>query len=121
MDEKIIAVYCLCDDLLKGLRHGEDSQSQMSDAEVMTTTIVAAQFFRGNIEKARHFLKAPRYIPRMLSQSRFHRRLYHLRSLFLTLFALLGEVWKQLHADSIYAIDTFAACDNYRIRRARLY
>jgi hypothetical protein len=37
MDEKIIATYCLCDDLLQAMHHQEDSQCQMSDAEVHYT------------------------------------------------------------------------------------
>ena len=45
MDTQIVAVYCLCDDLLKALCQSEDAQRQMSDAEVMTTAIVAAPFF----------------------------------------------------------------------------
>jgi hypothetical protein len=42
MDEKIIATYCLCDDLLHALHHQEDPQCQMSDAEVLTTAFTAA-------------------------------------------------------------------------------
>ena len=38
MDTEIVAVFCLCDDMLKALHHHEDLQCQMSDAEVMTTT-----------------------------------------------------------------------------------
>ena len=30
MDTQIVAVYCICDDILKGLKHGEDKQRQMS-------------------------------------------------------------------------------------------
>ena len=37
MEDQIILVYCLCDELLKGLHHKEDPQCRMSDAEVMTT------------------------------------------------------------------------------------
>jgi hypothetical protein len=47
MDEKIIATYCLCDDLLKAMHHQDDSQCQMNDAEVVTTAFIAALFFRG--------------------------------------------------------------------------
>ena len=53
MDDKIIAMYCLCDDLLKALHHHEDTQRQMTDAEVMTTALVAALFLRGHHESAR--------------------------------------------------------------------
>ncbi len=56
MDEKIIATYCLCDDLLKAMHHQEDPQCKMSDAEVMTTAFTAALFFRGNLESARAML-----------------------------------------------------------------
>ena len=31
MDDTILAIYCLCDDLLKALGHREDPQSTMSD------------------------------------------------------------------------------------------
>jgi hypothetical protein len=48
MDERIIAIYCLCDDLLIAQNHPQDPQSKISDAEVMTTAIVAAVDFRAN-------------------------------------------------------------------------
>ncbi len=63
MDSQIVAVYCLCDDLLKALYHHEDRQCQMSDAEVMTTAIIAMLYFRGNFEAARRFLHDHGYIP----------------------------------------------------------
>lgn len=123
MDERIIAIYCLCDDCLKALHHVEDAQCQTGDAEVMTTAIVAAVFFRGNSESACAYLSAHRFISAMLSKSRFNRRLHRISDFFLTLFAMLGEMWKELNAQSIYSIDSFpiAVCDNYRIRRCKLY
>ena len=123
MDSQIVAVYCLCDDMLKALHHREDPQTQVSDAEVMTTAIVAALYFGGNIEKARVHMQEYDYVPKMLSKSRFNRRLHRAADLFLTLFSLLGETWKELNESSIYVIDSFpiAACDNYRIYRCHLY
>lgn len=123
MDSQIIAVFCLCDDMLKALDHYQDKQCQMSDAEVMTTALVAALHFRGNFELARRLLQEQGYIPVMLSRSRFNRRLHRLTDLFGALFSLLGETWKELKADSIYSIDSFpiAACDTYRIPRSRRY
>ncbi len=53
MDTQIVVVYCFCDDVLKRLHYYEDPQRQMSDAEVMTTAIVAAQYFAGNLHKLR--------------------------------------------------------------------
>lgn len=123
MDIQIVAVYCLCDDLLIALDHQEDPQVRMSDAEVMTTAIIAAVNFGGNFETARDFLQSHNYIPKMLSKSQFNRRLHRIKPLFLTLFSVLGERFKSLNAESIYVIDTIpiAVCDNIRISRSNIY
>jgi len=47
MDTQIIVVFCLCADMLTSLGHYEDRQCRMSDAEVMTTAIIAMLYFRG--------------------------------------------------------------------------
>jgi hypothetical protein len=95
----------------------------MSDAEVLTTALVAALYFRGNFETTRHFLQEQGYMPQMLSKSRLNRRLYRLSDLVLVLFQALGETWKALNTESIYVLDSFpvAACDNYRIPRSKRY
>jgi len=123
MDDKIVATFCLCDDLLKAIHHHMDKQGQMNDAEVMTTALVAALFFRGKHESARAMLKEYGYIPQMLSKSRFSRRLHRIKDLFLLLFRLLGNIWKTLNTDAIYVMDSFpvAVCDNIRIPRAKIY
>lgn len=123
MDDQILAIYCMCDDVLKGLHHYDDPQRRMSDAEVMTTAIVAALYFGGNQERARKLLAAPSYIPGMLGKSRFNRRLHALTALFHYLFQTLGEIFKQLNPGSVYVIDSFPipVCDNIRIPRAKVY
>jgi Transposase DDE domain len=123
MDDKIIATFCLCDDLLKAIHHQEDCQCQMNDAEIMTTALIASLCFRGNHESARALLKQHGYIPHMLSKSRFSRRLHRMKALFIVLFDLLGNIWKMLNTDAVYVIDSLpvAVCDNIRIRRSRIY
>jgi hypothetical protein len=123
MYTQIIAIFCLCDDMLKALHNRNDPQCQMTDAEVMTTAIVAALRFGGNFEQARHMLWIEGYIPHMLGKSRFNRRLHRIHDLFLTLFHLLGEIWKELNEQSIYVLDSFpmASCDNHRIYRSKRY
>lgn len=123
MNNEIVAIYCLCDDILKAMNHSSDGQQQMSDAEVMTTAIVAAMYFCGNCEQARKQLSAPNYIPKMLSKSRLNRRLHRVEPMLITVFEILGQVWKQLNPDDIYSIDSFpiSVCDNIRISRSKLY
>ena len=121
MIDKIIAIYCLCDDLLKGLHHRQDVQQKMSDAEVMTTAIIAAMYFSGNFVKASELMRI--FIPGMLSRSRFNRRLHRIEPILLTLLQCLGEHWKGLNIGSVYSIDSFpiSVCDNIRISRSKIY
>ena len=119
MDDKIIAIFCLCDDLLKAMHHQEDCQCQTNDAEIMTAALIASLFFQGNHESARAMLKQYGYIPHMLSKRRFNRRLHRMKEIFITLFALLGQTWKTLNTEAISVIDSLpiAVCDNIRIWR----
>jgi len=123
MADQIILIYCLCADLLKALDHKEDPQCRMSDAEVMTTGLVAALFFGGKQILACAMLKEQKYISGMLSKSQFCRRLQRLDYLFIALFRVLGESFKALNAESVYIIDSapIAVCDNIRIKRNKIY
>ena len=81
MDEKIIATFCLCDDLLKAIEHQESSfPRQLNDAEVMTIALVAASCFQGRHDVARFMLAQHGCIPGRISKSRFNLRLHRLRN-----------------------------------------
>ena len=124
MDEKIIATFCLCDDLLKAIEHPESAfPQQLNDAEVLTIALVAASCFQGRHDPARFMLAQHGYIPGRISKSRFNRRLHRLREIVATVFDCLGCLWKTLDADGVYVVDSFpvAVCDNIRIRRAKLH
>jgi hypothetical protein len=109
--------------MLKAYQHRDDPQCQMTDAEVMTTALVATLFFGGNYEKGRGLLKDAGYIPGMLSKSRFNRRVYRLEGMFQSLFDWLGAIWKAENPRAVYILDSYpiAACDNYRILHSKRY
>ena len=123
MDTNIILVYCLCDDLLKWQHHRDDPQCVLSDAEIMTIAIVAAMYFSGNQAMTRLLLYEQGYIKESISRSRLCHRLKRVQHQFVTLFRLLGDSAKERNEDNIYIIDSLpvVVCDNYRIRRCRLY
>lgn len=129
MDTQLTTIYVLCDELLQTMGHHEDKQRSMSDAEVMTTALAAARFFRGNFAAAALLLKSHRYIPKMLSKSQLSRRLHKLVEPFVALFQVLGELWKNTAEEDhqapqgCFLLDSFpvSVCDNIRIRRCRLY
>ncbi|MCC5616143.1 hypothetical protein LC605_13920 [Nostoc sp. CHAB 5836] len=65
MLNEIIAIYAITDDLLKAIGHHEDSRREMSDAEIMTTALVAAMFFSGNHSAACNYMKDHNLIDKM--------------------------------------------------------
>lgn len=123
MELEIITIYVICCEFLQAMDHHENEQCRMSDAEVMTTALVAMLNFGGNYAQARKWLKSPQYIPTMLGKSRFSRRLNRIGHLFVPFFHLMGQYWKEVNEDDIYAVDTFPVpvCDNIRISRAKIY
>ena len=123
METEIITLYVICDEFLQYMNQRDHPDSEMSDAEVLTTALVAMRYCGGNYSQARRWLGVPRYIPRMLSKSQFSRRLKRLQPLLISLFRLLGDQFKAHNSDQIYVLDTFpvVVCDNYRINRCRLY
>ena len=123
MDLTIVAVYTICDDFLIACGHQEHPLAKMSDAEVMTTALVAARYFGGNQQTACVALKTLGYIPNMLGHSRYNRRPHQVSAKFQTLFEHFAEICKAENPNHIYSIDTYpvAACDNILISRSRLH
>lgn len=121
-EDKIIGIFCLVDDLLKGINHQEDVRRKVSDSEVITTAIVSGLYFGGHLDNARGFMKLTRLSPKMLDKSRFCRRLHQLEFLLCSLFFQIGQQLKTIAGASDYVIDSFpvAVCDNIRISRCKL-
>ncbi len=121
-EDKIIAIFCLVDDLLKGIDHKEHPFRKISDSEVLTTAIVSALYFGGHLDNARGFMKMTKLSPQMLDKSRFCRRLHNLESLLCSLFFQIGQYLKDISGAADYIVDSFpvAVCDNIRIANCKL-
>jgi len=124
MELEIIAIYCWCDLILQHLHIKEDTRSEMSNAEVITTAIVSVRFFSGNFENCRRFLREHDYIPKMLSKSRLNRRLHMLGcELIFDVQRVIGNLFKTENPEQEYAVDSYPVpvCENIRIFHSRIY
>jgi len=120
MQLQIITLYCVCDTYLKHNGHQDDPQARITQAEVMTTALVAAWFFAGNLRLACTFLREERYIPTMVSESRFNRLLHRgTQAHWQGVLALLS---RQSPATA-FVIDSCPApvCRDVRASRRHLY
>jgi len=120
--DKIISIYCIVDDILKGIKHKEDSRRRVSDSEIITTALVSALYFGGHIDNSRNFMKMTGLVPDMLDKSRFNRRLHQLSDMLFNMFYQIGHYLKTAAGAAEYIIDSFpvSVCDNIRISRCKL-
>lgn len=120
--DKIISIFCLIDDLLKGIEHPEDVRRQVSDSEIILTAIVSSTSFYGNHSSAIKFMKQYGFIPNMLDKSRFNRRLHKVGRLLYELFEIVSSHFKDFCCEMQYIIDSFpvAVCNNMRIANSKI-
>jgi hypothetical protein len=121
-EDKIIALYCIVDDVLKAMRHYEDSRVKVSDSEIITTAFVSMLYFGGHQDNARHFMKMSGNVPGMLDKSRYCRRLHRLADFLVTMLYAMGRQLKDMDGAADYRLDSFpvAVCDNIRISRSKI-
>lgn len=120
--DKIISIFCLIDDILKGINHVEDVRRQVSDSEIIITAIVSSTSFYGNHSSAIQFMKQYGFIPKMLDKSRFNRRLHKIGKLLYELFEIVSSYYKDFCCEMHYIIDSFpvAVCNNMRITKSKI-
>ncbi len=125
MREQTVAMYCLLDDIIR-FTHPANTlpvtgQRRLTDAQVLTTALVATRFFGGNLVVAKHYMEQ-HWGQNRLDKSGFTRRLHALTDTLHALFALVGDWLKHRHAEARYVLDSFpvAVCHNTRVPRCKL-
>ena len=125
MREQTVAMYCLLDDIIHFTHPANTPPAtgsrRLSDAQVLTTALVATRFFSGNLVVAKHYMEQ-HWGQNRLDKSGFIRRLHALTDTLHALFSLVGDWLKQRHTEGRYVLDSFpvAVCHNTRIPRCKL-
>ncbi len=122
LQDKVIGIYCLVDDILKGIGHSEHKERKVSDGEIIATAVVSALYFKGNQSNAIGYMRTHKMSPEMIGKSGFTKRLHKVASLIMWMFLDIGRLFKYVCAELEYIIDSFPlkVCHNIRIRRSRL-
>lgn len=116
-------MYCCINDFLRVSRpRWCDKRRHLSDAEVLTTALLAERFFGGNLTATARRYMQQHWGMMGLDKSGFTRHLHRLHELLKSLFMDLGHHLNALNTEVRYVIDSFpvAVCDNVRIARYRL-
>jgi hypothetical protein len=121
MTDYAIAIYCFLDDFLQKRFATMDKRRKLSDAQILTTALMAARFFYGNLATTMNYMQEHHGFP-PLDKSGFTRHLHRLEAPLNAIFLGLGQALKELNTSSSYLIDSFpvAVCKNIRIPRCRI-
>lgn len=122
MIDKNVAIYCFIDDILKAIKHREDSQRTMTDAEIITIGIMASLYFGGNHDLTLTYCKENKIFTNVLSKSRFNRRIHKVDDIMEFIFGQLGNTLKEFNTSMHYRMDCFPirVCHNIRIARCKI-
>jgi hypothetical protein len=75
MKERIIAIYCLCDDFIQNQNFFDWHNVKISTSEMMSF-VVAMRFFYGNLDLARRFLYEHEYIRKYIMLSCLNKHVH---------------------------------------------
>jgi hypothetical protein len=115
-------LYFIIDEYLKKSFHKEDKQVTMSDSEIIFVYIVAFKYHSGNYAKTLEYSRQSGLIKKVLSASRFSRRMNRLKDIIEQIQSFLSELIKKTSNNNEYCIDSFPLpiCKNVRIKRCKL-
>src|SRR5713226_1039168 len=114
----IITVFVVVEDVMQSLGHQSHKLAQVSDAEVLTVAIVAAQYFQNHHERALCLMQQTGYLSKPLSVSRFNRRVHALAEWLPFIADTLAALFTQ---GDVFVIDSMPipVCKRKRARRCR--
>lgn len=123
LQDKVIGIYCLVDDILKGIGHCEEGGRKVSDSEIITTALISTLYFKGNQSGAASYMRTHNMSPHMIGKSGFTKRLHGVQPLVMWMFEEMGRLFKYICGEMEYIIDSFPlkACHNIRISRSKLF
>lgn len=99
MNDFTIAIYCFVDDYLQITGKKASAKRKISDAEIITTALVSARYFGGNLATASNYMQQHQKC-RMPHKSNFNRMLHRLSQTIAAIFLALGNSLKQLNTES---------------------
>ena len=70
MNEQVVAIYYICDQVVRTFGSTKDSIAKMNDAEVMTFALISALYYKADYRCTRFVAMSLRYFSTILSHSR---------------------------------------------------
>lgn len=123
MNELAVAIFCICDEVVKSFGYSDDPQHKMSNSEIMTFALISAMHYQANYRTTRLVSMSFRYFPKILSHSRLVRRIHAIpENMWWMVFHVLQMYLRKSHSE-FFIVDSFPvkAYENHKSFRARIF
>jgi IS5 family transposase len=123
MNEQVVAIFCICDEIVKSHGFLENSNYKMTIAEVMTFAIISGLYYHADYRITRLVVSQLQYFPKILSHSQLVRRIHAIPEqmwwmIFHALRMYLGK-----SKSEYFIVDSFPikAYENHKSFRAKIF
>jgi hypothetical protein len=123
MHEQAIAIFCICEELVKFYGLIDDPQCKMSTSEVMTLALISALHYRCDYRLTRLVSQHLKYFSAMLSYSRLIRRIHAIpEEMWWIVFKSL-QLFLKKSDTQYFIVDSLPikAYENHKSFRARIF
>jgi len=123
MNMDAIAIFFICDEVVKFFNLKDDPQYKMTNAEVMTFALLSALYYHANYRTARLVCMSLAYFPEILSHSRLVRRIHSIpESVWWFVFTSL-QMYLRKSPSEYFIVDSFPvkAYESQKSFRAKIF
>ncbi len=123
MNEQVIAIFSICDEIVKSFGFPDDPQCKMTTAELMTFALVSALYYHADYRTTRLVSISFRYFPNILSYSRLVRRIHAISENMWWMIFYALQMYLRKSDSEFFIVDSFPvkAYENHKSFRARIF
>lgn len=123
MNEQAIAIFCICDEVVKFYGFSENPNYKMTTAEVLAFAIISALHYQANYRSTRLVVGLLRYFPKILSHSQLIRRIHAIPEPMWWMIFYALQMYLCKSDTEYFIVDSFPvkAYENHKSFRAKLF
>jgi IS5 family transposase len=123
MNEEAIAIFCICDEIVKAYGFSENPNYKMTTAEVMTFAIISGLHYRADYRTTRLVVSLLRYFPKILSHSHLVRRIHAIPEQMWWMIFYVLKMYLCKSQSEYFIVDSFPvkAYENHKSFRAKIF
>jgi IS5 family transposase len=123
MSEQAIAIFCICDEVVKSYGLPENPNCKMTIAEIMTFAIISALHYRADYRTTRLVVSLLQYFPKILSHSRLVRRIHAIPEQMWYMIFYVLKMYLCKSQNEYFIVDSFPvkAYENHKSFRAKIF